>query len=218
MSNYPQNLLTCAIASKGDRTIPPATAMSAGTGRLSQEEGWGSVNQQAISQGGIPPYREDFNGAFYLLSQFLLWYQQGGLMNYSTDLDYEVGNEVLHLGTKYKCIQENGKNSQLKTPGVDTDYWENSSSTVLYVAQALNDGQKTQARANIGAVGMGEAASSADKLSKLITIMLTGDVTGSVQTDLSGSVQISTVENVAQGILAAFTEFAEEYEVFEGGN
>lgn len=215
MSNYPQHLLTCAIAAQGDKTIPPATAMVAGTGRLSQEEGWGIVNEQAISKGGIPPHREDFNGALYLLSQFLIWYQQGGLMAYSTALDYEVGNEVTHLGAKYRCIKENGKSSELKTPGVDGDYWENASSMVLYVPQSLNAGQQTQARTNINALGKTESAASADKLARLITIMLTGDVTGSVQTDLSGTVQISTVENVAQGILQAFTDFATTYEVFD---
>ena len=40
MSNYPQYFLTTPIAASGDKTIPPATAQEAGTGRLSQEQGW----------------------------------------------------------------------------------------------------------------------------------------------------------------------------------
>ena len=75
MSNYPTNRLYTAIASGGDKTIPPETAAAAGTGRLSQQKGFDTVNSQPLTQGGIPPFRQDFNGIFNLFSQFLLWYQ-----------------------------------------------------------------------------------------------------------------------------------------------
>ena len=81
MSNYPEHLLTSALAAEGDKTIPPATSQEAGTGRFSQNKGWTDVNSMPLAEGGIPPKRQDFNGAFYLLSQLLLWYQQGGVMN-----------------------------------------------------------------------------------------------------------------------------------------
>jgi hypothetical protein len=86
--------------------LPPQTAEQAGTGRFSQEEGFGEVNSTPLADGGIPPFREDMNGVLYLLSQFALWQQQGGLMNWSASLTYEVGNEVLHNGTKFRCIQQ----------------------------------------------------------------------------------------------------------------
>ena len=106
MSNYPQTLLKAAFASLGDKTLPPQTAAQAGTGRFSQEEGFGEVNSTPLADGGIPPFREDMNGVLYLLSQFALWQQQGGLMNWSAALTYEVGNEILHNGVKYRCIQQ----------------------------------------------------------------------------------------------------------------
>ena len=106
MSNYPSTLLKAAFASLGDKTLPPQTAAQAGTGRFSQEEGFGEVNSTPLADGGIPPFREDMNGVLYLLSQFALWQQQGGLMNWSAILTYEVGNEVLHNGTKFRCIQQ----------------------------------------------------------------------------------------------------------------
>lgn len=106
MSNHPQTLLKAAFASLGDKTLPPQTAAQAGTGRFSQEEGFGEVNSTPLVDGGIPPFREDMNGVLYLLSQFALWQQQGGLMNWSAALTYEVGNEILHNGTKYRCIQQ----------------------------------------------------------------------------------------------------------------
>lgn len=125
MSNYPQNLLASAIAVEGDKVIPPADGQTAGTGRLSQQFGWTNVNAQPISEGGIPPKREDFNGALFLLSQFLLWYQQGGIMRYTSSLAYEPGNEVFHNGVKYRCLIENGPDTSkgVIAPGSDKTVW-----------------------------------------------------------------------------------------------
>lgn len=125
MSNYPQYLLTYPIAADGDKTIPPTTAQAAGTGRLSQKEGWRDVNEMPISEGGIPPDRMDFNGAFYLLSQFLMWYQQGGVMQYNATLDYEANNEVFYNGVKYRCIQANGASTSPVAPGTNPLVWKN---------------------------------------------------------------------------------------------
>ena len=155
MSNYPVNTLSGVIAASGDKRIPPATAAAAGLGRLSQEKGFGQTNSKPLEQGGIPPFREDFNGIFNLFSQFLLWYQQGGIMKYNAGLDYEVGNEVIYSGNKYRCIQNNGPATTVKAP-TDTSYWEelvNTPGAVLYdQAQSLSAAQKQQARDNIGAI------------------------------------------------------------------
>lgn len=127
MSNYPQYLLSSPIAASGDKTILPATAMEAGTGRMSQAEGWGQLNATPISEGGIPPKREDANGAFYLLSQLLFWYQQGGLMNYTSTIAYEPGNEVLSAGVKYRCLVANGPGTDagVVAPSADKTVWKN---------------------------------------------------------------------------------------------
>lgn len=124
MSNYPKYQLSAAIAQDGEITIPPLTSEEAGLGRLSQQIGWGRENAIPIEQGGIPPFKSDFNGVFFLLSQFLLWYQQGGIMNYSALLDYEVGNEVMQNGTKYRCIQANGPSSTKVAPGTNRAVWK----------------------------------------------------------------------------------------------
>ena len=123
MSNYPVNTLSGVIAASGDKRIPPATAAAAGLGRLSQEKGFGQTNSKPLEQGGVPPFREDFNGIFNLFSQFLLWYQQGGIMKYNVALDYEVGNEIIYQNNKYRCIQNNGPATTVKAPS-DTSYWE----------------------------------------------------------------------------------------------
>lgn len=155
MSNYPTDRLYTAIAASGNKTIPPETAAAAGSGRLSQQEGFGVVNSQPLTQGGIPPFRQDFNGIFNLFSQFLLWYQQGGIMKYNAALDYEVGNEIVYQNNKYRCIQANGPASTVKAPS-DAAYWEklvNTPGAVLYdQAQSLSAAEKTRACNNIGAL------------------------------------------------------------------
>lgn len=155
MSNYPTDKLTSVFAVNGDKRLPPATAALAGSGRASQYEGFKIENSKPLSQGGIPPFREDFNGIFNLFSQFLVWYQQGGIMQYDNSLDYEVGNEILYQGNKYRCIQDNGVSSTVADPS-DVTYWEkinNISDPVRYgTVQTLTSGEQLQARTNIGAV------------------------------------------------------------------
>lgn len=127
MSNYPQNLLSCPIAQDGDKSAVPVTALQAGTGRLSQEEGWGKWNSLPIGEGGVPPRREDFNSVLYLLSTFICWYQQGGIMQYTATLDYEPGNEVFSAGVKYRCLVANGPGTAkgVVAPSADKTVWSN---------------------------------------------------------------------------------------------
>lgn len=127
MSNYPQFLLASAFAVDGDKTIPPADSQTAGTGRFSQAKGWTDVNSKPIGEGGIPPRRDDINGAFYLLSQLLVFYQQGGIMQYTATLDYEPGNEVFSAGVKYRCLVANGPGTAkgVVNPSADKTVWSN---------------------------------------------------------------------------------------------
>lgn len=127
MSNYPAVLLKCPIAKNGDKSAVPETAFQAGAGRLSQEEGWGIWNSKPIGEGGIPPRREDFNSVLYLLSTFICWFQQGGIMQYSATLDYEPGNEVFSAGVKYRCLVANGPGTAkgVVNPSADKTVWSN---------------------------------------------------------------------------------------------
>ena len=162
MSNYPQTLLSCPIAKDGDRSAVPVTSLEAGTGRLSQEEGWGRWNSLPIGEGGIPPKRDDFNSVLYLLSSFLVWYQQGGLMNYSATLDYEPGNAVLVGTVKYRCLKANGPSSTVKSPTdqANTAYWSNQDvGEVRYdKAQSLTTSDQARARKNIDVQSTSEVA------------------------------------------------------------
>lgn len=119
-SKYPQFFLPGAISALGDKTVPPLKAAQAGEGRLSIEEGWGRQNAVPLDEGGIPPRREDFNGAFFLLSQLLLWLQQGGQMEYDATMAYEPNNEVFFFGEKYRCLK-----ACTGIQPTDRTYWKN---------------------------------------------------------------------------------------------
>lgn len=135
MTRYPQYTLSSAFAESGDKTIPPSTSEEAGLGRLSQSEGWGAYNAKPIAEGGIPPKREDFNGLAFMLSQLLVWYQQGGIMRYSAEFDYEVGNEVFYRDSKFRCLKENGKSSEIVVPGSDKKVWRNMDTPSVLAGQ-----------------------------------------------------------------------------------
>lgn len=113
-------LLKSVLAKNGDKTIPPLTAAQAGTGRFSQEEGWRVINSTPDADGGVAPMREDFNGVANLLSQFIVWYQQGGIMQWNSQLTYEVGNEIMYNGVKYRC-----KQTCTNEPPPNKTYWHN---------------------------------------------------------------------------------------------
>ena len=123
-TKYPQYLLSSPICDKGDKTIPPATSQEAGSGRLSQAEGFDKWTSTPIGKGGKPPKREDWNGAMFLLSNLLVWYQQGGVMEYSATFDYEPNNEVFHNSVKYRCLKANGASTLPVVPGTDKNYWK----------------------------------------------------------------------------------------------
>lgn len=160
MSNYPEHLLTSALAAEGDKTIPPATSQEAGTGRFSQNKGWTEVNSMPLAEGGIPPKRQDFNGAFYLLSQFILWFQQGGVMNYSAELDYEPNNEVFAGNVKYRCLKANGKSTKVVAPGFDPAYWATMDAGDVRwdKEQNLSTNDQARARKNIDVQSTAEVA------------------------------------------------------------
>ena len=124
-SNYPSFLLTTAFAENGTKTLPPATAQQAGLGRFSQAEGFGVANERPLKQGGVPPSRSDFNGIFNVIGKFLMWFQRGGIMRWDASLDYEPGCEVLHNGTKYRCIL-----TCTNVVPTNRTYWKNLDDTV----------------------------------------------------------------------------------------
>lgn len=119
------SLLPGEFASDGDKNVIPASNDGL-SGLASIAKGFPPITQQPLASGGLPPQRADFNGIFNLISQFLLYSQNGGVFTYSATLDYNppamVGDNE---GNIYICIAQNGPNT---TAGVqatsNNSYWQ----------------------------------------------------------------------------------------------
>lgn len=120
------NLLPGEFASEGDKNTIPANNDGI-SGLASIAKGFPPITQQPLASGGLPPQRADFNGIFNLISQFLLYYQSGGVCSYNTTLDYNppaiVGDAE---GNIYMCIAQNGPNTSAGEQATSNiSYWLN---------------------------------------------------------------------------------------------
>lgn len=107
MANNP-TLLTMPIAENGQKNTIPATQAAAGDGLLSQSTGFPPETALPLGAGGVAPKREDFNGAFNLLSDIAFYAQKGWVFKWDETQAYFVGCEVIDEtdGFKYRCIQD----------------------------------------------------------------------------------------------------------------
>lgn len=97
-------LLTQPIAANGAKNVIPNTTSTAGA--MSQDQGFPAETALPLGAGGVAPSREDFNGAFNLLSGILFMAQKGFVFNFDNMQDYYVGCVVVDPadGEKYECI------------------------------------------------------------------------------------------------------------------
>lgn len=110
-------VLPNTFAYNGDKNTIPVNAT--GTQQASLEEGFPPVTQLPIDQGGVPPIRYDFNGAFNLMSQFYFFNQNGGTYTFNTEVSNAIGgypeNAVLWYfgedGTKTLVVSNIGNNT-----------------------------------------------------------------------------------------------------------
>ena len=117
-------ILASSFAVNGDKNTIPAT--NSGTeGLASLSLGFPSITSQPVSQGGIPPQREDFNGIFNLITNFLMFLQNGSVFAYSSTLDYQPPAIVYGNNALYRCVATNGANTSAGVqPLSNTAYWK----------------------------------------------------------------------------------------------
>lgn len=117
-------ILASSFAVNGDKnTIPTTNSGTEGLASLSL--GFPPITQQPVSQGGIPPQRADFNGIFNLITNFLMFIQNGSIFAYSSSLDYQPPAIVYGNNVLYRCIATNGANTSAGVqPLSNTSYWQ----------------------------------------------------------------------------------------------
>lgn len=100
-------LITTPFAQSGDKTTPPNTNTPS-DGRFSQTLGFPPVTAIPLGSGGKAPKREDFNGAFNMLSSILFYAQKGFTFNWDSGQAYYVGCRVIDSndGNMYVCIAD----------------------------------------------------------------------------------------------------------------
>lgn len=113
------------IAYGGDKNTIPLTN-DGSEGFASIEKGFPAITQKPIAQGGLPPQRGDFNGLFNLLSQYIVWAQNGGLYPYNPDFDYSPLQLVCNSNKLWICKLANGPSLPVgaQAPVAGSDYWE----------------------------------------------------------------------------------------------
>lgn len=105
MANNP-TLLTQPIAANGAKNSIPNTTTTAG--RMSQDQGFPSETSLPLGAGGVAPSREDFNGAFNLLSAQNFMLQKGWIFKFDSGQAYYAGCIVRDGtdGNLYECISD----------------------------------------------------------------------------------------------------------------
>ena len=118
-------LLTMPIAKNGQKNTIPATQAAAGDGLLSQSTGFPPETALPLGAGGKAPTREDFNGAFNLLSDIAFYSQKGWTFQYDANQAYYKGCIVMDAtdGLRYECINDVAAGTILPSADTDNDYW-----------------------------------------------------------------------------------------------
>lgn len=124
MANNP-TLLTMPIAENGQKNTIPATQAAAGDGLLSQSTGFPPETALPLGAGGKAPTREDFNGAFNLLSDIAFYTQKGWTFEYDANQTYYKGCIVMDTtnGLRYECINDVAAGTILPSADTNNDYW-----------------------------------------------------------------------------------------------
>lgn len=75
-----------------DITLPIPVEPTLTPGEANFNEGFPPITRaDPVSAGGVPPYGQDFNGLFYMITAYLAWLQGGGGFSYDADFVAENG-------------------------------------------------------------------------------------------------------------------------------
>ncbi|UQS93268.1 tail spike protein, capsular polysaccharide depolymerase [Acinetobacter phage Scipio] len=119
-------LITTPFAENGDKNIIPES-VGANPQNATMQAGFPPITQQKISEGGIPPERNDFNGMFNLVTQHLVHLNNG--MSYEFDQEHadKIGGYPLNarlMLTNGDIVRSTIANNTAN-PNVDMAGWDN---------------------------------------------------------------------------------------------
>lgn len=117
------NFIGQPFARGGDKNAIPNSGGEI-LGSASWQAGFPRITETPLNMGGVPPQRKDFNGILNAISSFCHFAQSGGVFAYSEELTYIVGCVVNYNNVLYRCIRQNGadSNNGVQAP-TQTTYW-----------------------------------------------------------------------------------------------
>lgn len=117
------NFIGQPFARGGDKNAIPNSGGEF-LGSASWQAGFPRITETPLNMGGVPPQRKDFNGILNAISSFCHFAQSGGVFAYSEELTYIVGCVVNYNNVLYRCIRQNGadSNNGVQAP-TQTTYW-----------------------------------------------------------------------------------------------
>ena len=110
--------LIAPIAASGLRNNIPDDAT--GSNYASIEEGFPEMTMKAPIDGGLPPWGQDFNGMFYLMSSQTCFLQNGGNITFNQAVSDKIGGYP--QGAVLDYIDENGTFSKVRSLIDDNTY------------------------------------------------------------------------------------------------
>ncbi|QYC51347.1 hypothetical protein [Acinetobacter phage BUCT628] len=129
-------LITTPFAENGDKNSIPETNTDPSNPQLaSMSAGFPPITQQKISEGGIPPERDDFNGILNLYGQHIVHLNKGLPYEFDQSFANAIGGYPLNArlmlsnGDIVKSIVANNVNN----PNIDMTGWFNEGTNVGFV-------------------------------------------------------------------------------------
>lgn len=124
-------LITTPFAENGDKNIIPES-VAAEPQNATMQTGFPPITQQKISEGGIPPERNDFNGMFNLVTQHLVHLNKGLPYEFDQDFANKIGGYPLNA----RLMLDNGDIVQstiannVNNPNSDMTGWSYATSRI----------------------------------------------------------------------------------------
>lgn len=115
-------LWSSALGNSAD-TVTIKDSSDTSTETLTWNDIFTKLTSTSITDGGLPPTREEFNALIKTLSDNIYYLQQGGVYEWSGDNQYQPGDIVRYSNTTYLCVKAPTVTSNTPNPSDATNYW-----------------------------------------------------------------------------------------------
>lgn len=115
-------LWSSALGNSAD-TVTIKDSSDTSTETLTWNDIFTKLTSTSITDGGLPPTREEFNALIKTLSDNIYYLQQGGVYEWGGDNQYQPGDIVRYSNTTYLCVKAPTVTSNTPNPSDATNYW-----------------------------------------------------------------------------------------------